>query len=169
MLASRHLLSQKINNMKTLIVFYSRTGVTKKLAQKLALELGADMEELIDKENRSGALGYLKSGRDARRKKLALLEPTRYNPADYEQVIIGTPVWANTMACAVRTYINEHKSEIKQIALFTTRGGESMDKANKYMTELSGLAPRAELSLTSKEVMRDMGQEKINEFISLVK
>jgi len=48
-----------------LIVYYSRSGFTKQLVQELAVHLHADLEEIIDKKDRSGAIGYLFSGRDA--------------------------------------------------------------------------------------------------------
>lgn len=51
--------------MKTLVVFYSRTGNTKKMAKILAKELHADIDEIVDLKNRKGILGYIFSGRDA--------------------------------------------------------------------------------------------------------
>jgi len=155
--------------MKVLIVYYSRTGMTKKVALKLAGELGADTEELIDKNKRSGAIGYLMSGRDAMQKKLANIEPLRYNPAEYDLVILGTPTWAYAMACALRTYLTDHAGEIKQAAFFATHDGDGGDRAIKQMAELSGLKARAELVLTSKEAAQDNYPEKFKEFINLLK
>lgn len=155
--------------MKTLIVFYSRTGITKRVAQKLALELNADVEELIDKDKRAGAWGYIKSGREAMQKKLAIIEPPRYNPADYDLVIMGTPTWAYAMACALRTYLTSHKGEIKRIAFFATHGSDGGDKAIKQMEELSGQKALAEMLVTSKEAVRDDYSEKFQQFIALVK
>jgi flavodoxin len=157
--------------MKTLIVYYSRTGMTKKVALKLAGELGmdVDIEELVDKNKRSGVVGYLMSGRDAMQKKLTTIEPLRYNPAEYDLVILGTPTWAYAMACAMRTYLTDHTGEIKQAAFFATNGSDGGDKAIKQMAELSGLKARAELVLTSKEASQDNYPEKLKEFISLLK
>ena len=45
-------------------------------------------------ENRAGIIGYLFAGRDAVRKKLTKLKPLKFNPTDYDLVIIGTPIWA---------------------------------------------------------------------------
>jgi len=155
--------------MKTLVIYYSRTGMTKKLAENIAAELGADIEELIDKDKRKGALGYLKSGKEAMQKKLAVIEDLRYNPAEYDLVILGTPTWAYAMACALRTYLTDHKGEIKQAAFFATNTSDGGDKAIAQMEALSGLKARARLVLTSKEVLKNDYQNKLTEFISLVK
>jgi flavodoxin len=45
--------------MKTLIVYFSKSGTTKKLAEKLANIFKADIETLIDKKKRSGLIGWL--------------------------------------------------------------------------------------------------------------
>jgi flavodoxin len=152
--------------MKALVVYYSRTGMTKKVALKLATELKADIEEVIDTNKRAGALGYLMAGRDAMQKKLAQIEPLRYNPANYDLVVVGTPTWAYAMACAVRTYLTDHHGEMKQVAFFATHGSDGGDKAIKQMVDLTGLEPRAELLLTSKEAARDNYSEKLRGFIA---
>ncbi len=53
--------------MKTLVVYYSRTGNTKLIGDELAAVLGADVEELKDRDDRSGRMGYIRAGRDALR------------------------------------------------------------------------------------------------------
>ena len=80
--------------MKTLIVFFSRTGHTRKVAEKLQAELRCDLEELHDEKKRSGFWGYFFSGRDAMQKRPAKLTQLKSNPAEYELVILGTPIWA---------------------------------------------------------------------------
>ncbi len=155
--------------MKTLIVFYSRTEITKRVAQKIAEKLGADSEELIDLQDRSGVIGYLKSGRDAVSKKFSDIEPIKKNPADYDLIILGTPTWANNMACALRNYLIQTKGQIKNTACFATQGGNSVNKAVVNMAELSGLKSMADLVLTSKEVIKDSYQEKLLEFIEKLK
>jgi flavodoxin len=151
--------------MKTLIVFYSRTGITKKVAVTLAEKLGADLEELKDLQDRSGVIGYIKSGRDAMKKTFSEITPLTKNPADYDLVIIGTPTWANNMACALRNYLTQTKGQLKNIACFATQGGESANKAVKNMAELADLKSLADLILTSKEVIKDNYQANLEEFI----
>lgn len=62
--------------MKALVAFYSRTGNTKKLAEEISKILEADIEEIRDKKDRSGAIGWLFAGKDATSKETTELEKT---------------------------------------------------------------------------------------------
>ncbi len=66
--------------MKTLVVYYSRTGNTKFVAEEVTAELGADMEEIIDLKNREGKLGWLSSSRDATGNRQTKIEETKKRP-----------------------------------------------------------------------------------------
>jgi len=57
---------------KSLVVFYSRTGTTKRVAESISNLLKCDVEEVIDRKDRKGPLGCLKSGSDAMSKKLTV-------------------------------------------------------------------------------------------------
>jgi len=48
--------------MKGLIVYFSRTGRTRKVAEALQEATGFDLEEIKEKAGRVGTLGFLKSG-----------------------------------------------------------------------------------------------------------
>jgi len=117
--------------MKTLIVYYSRTGATKKLAGFLAEKLGAESEEIKDTVKRAGVTGYLLAGRDASLRRLTKLETIKNNPADFDLVIIGTPIWAFNMSAPIRTYLTEQKDKFKRVAFFCTMGGSGDEKAFK--------------------------------------
>ena len=47
--------------MRTLIVFYSRSGHTRQLAQELVTRCGADLEEIREVRSREGFFGYCRS------------------------------------------------------------------------------------------------------------
>ena len=49
--------------MKTIVVYYSRTGNTRKVAEELADTLKCDIEQIIDTQKRSDVLGFLRSGK----------------------------------------------------------------------------------------------------------
>lgn len=151
--------------MKILVAFYSRTGLTKKLSLSLADKIGAEVEEIIDINPRSGVLGYIVSGREAISKKLAQIEPPHYNPSDYDLVIVGTPLWAGTMSSPIRAYLERFKGNFKAVAFFTTQQAGAQEKIFKILADFVGLQPLANMSVLSKEVVRGDYQEKINDFI----
>jgi flavodoxin len=154
--------------MKTLILFYSRTGTTKKVAEKLAVIFSADIEEIFDTVNRSGAKGYLLSGRDATLKKMTKIKPLVHNLSDYDLVIIGTPIWAWTMSTPIRTLLTEQKDKIKQAAFFCTQSGSGAQGAFSNMAELINKQPLASLNLLTKEVAQDKISEALNNFVARI-
>lgn len=66
--------------MNILITYYSRTHITEKVALKLKEELNCDLEQIIDKKNRSSFFSYIKSGFEAARKIPADIEETEKIP-----------------------------------------------------------------------------------------
>jgi flavodoxin len=157
--------------MKTLIVYYSRTGVTKKVAEILKarfvnLAHDCDLEEITDTKNRQGPIGYMLSGREAMKKITPVIKPLTKNVADYDLVIVGTPVWAFNMSSPIRTFLTEQKDKIKKAAFFVTMGGSGHDKTFKFMSEIINREPLATLDFKTVEVMKENIDEKINQFIS---
>jgi len=150
---------------KTLVVYYSRTGTTKKVALAVADELGSDLEELIDKKKRRGPLGFAVAARDAALKKTTKIEEPRNAPASYDLVVVGTPVWAGTMSCAARAYLGRTKDALPDVAFFLTTAHSGIDRTFQHMKELAGKVPIATLSLRAKEVRRDQHRDKVKSFV----
>jgi flavodoxin len=155
--------------MKALIVFYSRTGVTKKAAEAIAAAIPCETEEIIDKADRSGIKGWLLGGKHAWQSTLTEIGPLKSSISSYDLVIIGTPVWAFTMTPAVRTFIEQNKDKIKKAAFLTTEGGSGHEKTFKAMEEALGKPPAATLNLLEKEVKSGKDGEKIRQFVQDVK
>jgi flavodoxin len=156
-------------NMKTLVAYYSRTGVTRKAAEDIARWLGADIEEIIDAKPRGGVIGWLGAGKDASLKRLAEIAPVGRDPAAYELVVVGTPVWAFTMAPAVRTYITRYGQALKRVAFFCTMGGSGDKRTFRHMAGLTGSAPLATLALIEKDVREDRCGRQIEGFVARLK
>ncbi len=152
--------------MKILIAYYSRTGTTKKLADQLAEKLGADCEEIIDKKNRQGAIGWLMAGRDGISEKLTEINEQKYNPGDYDLVIIGTPVWSGKCAAAIRTYLKNNLEKINKLAVFTTQGSAKRQAVFENLKKFTNKQFIAELWVPTKEVRQDNYKDKLNNFIN---
>ncbi|MFA6134511.1 MAG: flavodoxin [Phycisphaerae bacterium] len=152
--------------MKTLVVYYSRSGITRTVAQAIAAALGADLEEIIDTKDRSGALGYLAAGRDAMKRKPADIQPPQKDPAAYDRVILGTPVWAFTMTPAIRAYVERFRGGLKRVAFFCTQGGSGDQRTFAHLAELTGLQAEATLTVLEKEVKAGTHAAKVSEFVA---
>ena len=113
--------------MKILIAYYSRSGHTRRVALDIAKKLTADVDEIIDLKNRSGIIGWVMGGRDAMKENLTQIKTSK-NPADYDLVIVGTPVWASNSTPAVRAYLTNFKKDLPQVAIYNTSGGTSPQK-----------------------------------------
>jgi flavodoxin len=158
-----------VSPKKVLVVYYSRTGNTKKVAEDIARQLNADIERLVDKKDRSGAGGYVVAGKDATTGALAEIEPIQHDPAAYDLVVMGTPVWAWTMTPAVRTYIADHKAAFKEIAFFTSAAGSKPETTVKKMETLAGKQAEAFVGFFDreyKEKKRAAYEEKLNAFVA---
>ena len=151
--------------MKALVVFYSRTGATKEVAEALVESLNCDSEELLDTKKRSGPLGFLSAGKDAKAKKLTKLTDIKRDPALYDPVILGTPIWAGTLSSAMRTYIANNKSKFKRVAFFCTHGGSESQQLFAEMEALCERRPVSILALQEKEVKTGNYQGKIRQFV----
>jgi flavodoxin len=152
--------------MKTLVACYSRTGYTKKVGQAIAGKISADFEEIIDLTDRRGSRGWLNASRDATFKRKTAIKPLEKNPADYDLVIIGTPVWAWTMTPAVRTYIEQNRGRFNRVAFYCTMGINGGERTISAMAKLIGKEPRPALIVLTREAGQNSGEKKINEFIA---
>jgi hypothetical protein len=130
---------------KILVVFYSRSGTTRRIAMALSATLGASVEEILEDRGRAGFLGYWKSIIEARRKHLPDILPARNDPSSFDLVVIGTPVWAWSVASPVRAYLTANKDRLPAVAFFCTLGGKGGETAFAQMQALSAnlLAPLA--------------------------
>jgi flavodoxin len=150
--------------MKTLVVYYSRTGTTKKAAEALAAELKCDVEEIFDIRDRKGPIGFLMAGRDAGAKNLTELRKTKSDLSQYGLVVVGTPIWAWNLSTPIRTYLTQNRASLKKVAFFCTQGSDGSEIAFREMASLCGTGPLATLALCSGDVWKGDFLGKIREF-----
>ncbi|MCX6732134.1 MAG: hypothetical protein NTV98_01185 [Candidatus Roizmanbacteria bacterium] len=153
--------------MKTLVVYYSRTGNSKKVAEEIAFLLKGDCERIIDLKDRSGVVGWVMGGRDGMNKSLTKIEEITLNPAEYDFVILGSPIWVS-LPPAMRTFISEYKQGLKKVAFFCTMGGSGSQNMFKEMETLSGMKPIVTIAITDKEIQTGEYKQKIEEFVKKV-
>jgi len=152
--------------MKILVTYYSRTGLTRKVATFISEDLEAHIDEITDSIDRSGPIGYLKAGKDASMKKLTKIKYSA-KPEDYDLIIIGGPVWAWTMCPAIRTYITDNKEilKTKKLAFFATQGSDGADKKFRFMQEIIGVKPLNTLTINGKDFKNEEYKKKVKDFV----
>ena len=155
-------------SVKTLVVYYTRTGNSKFAAETIAAELGADIEEVVDLKKRQGRLAYMSCGRDAMSGKETEIAPTSRNPADYDLIVIVQPVWAWSPTPAIRTYVNRNDLPDKKVALFF--GGTNLRQA---VDKTKALIPTStfvgELALDEPLKNKEEAEKKIAEWCNKLK
>jgi flavodoxin len=150
--------------MKTLVVYYSRTGRTKYVAELIAKELKADLEELVDDKERVGGWGFFTSILDALFGRQTNIEQLGISTKSYDLIIIGQPVWAGKPVPAVRTFAKRYKLIGKDVAFFVTLDKSGADAclketrklflASKILMTRPFIKPLDNKEKTEKEVRR---------------
>jgi flavodoxin len=149
---SAHSNAEDSQMTKVLTVYYSRSGFTRKVAKAIEKVTGCALEEILEVKRRSGLIGYLVAGLDALLDRKAELAGARENPAGYDIVVIGCPVWASRAPPAVRAYVRAHAGEIRNVALFCTMGGNGGQTVISELASLCGRAPISSMALTDAQI-----------------
>jgi len=155
--------------MQVLIVYYSRGGNTKKVAEELSKVLSCDIEEIQDTVNRSGPIGWLQSARQAMSGAMTTLKPMGKSPEKYDLVIIGTPVWGGHESTPARTYVAQNKEKLKKVAFIVTEGNRGDEQAIRGMEELSGKKASATLVVKVSEIKNGEYAGKLKQFADSIK
>ena len=144
-----------MTHKKTLIIYFSRTGRTRRLAQRLAQLLGADTEEIECLRYRLGLFGwwrYLRAGFDSVQGNVPPIKPLNKDPADYDRILLGTPIWTSYPSLPIRAFLKDSPKLPSNVAAFLTYGGQSEpDKAFDMMAEMLGQPINNRLAIKTED------------------
>jgi len=126
--------------MKTAVVYYSLNGSCDLIAQEIKARLDADLIRLHTEEEkpRGGFASFFWAIGLMMGKKKVPLKPYTFNPAAYDLIIIGAPVWAGAPARPIRSFLSETGITGKKIALFVCHGGGAGKALEKFKALLPG-------------------------------
>ncbi|MFN0217843.1 MAG: flavodoxin family protein [Hyphomicrobium sp.] len=137
---------------KILVVFYSRSGTTRKIAQALAKAMRCDLEEISEPKSRAGFFGYTRSLLEALLRRPAVIAAKKRDVAAYDLVIVGTPVWGSSLSSPARAYLMATAPQLPDVAFFCCFGGSGSESTFAQMTAVTGKKPRACCAITQGEV-----------------
>ena len=153
---------------KALVAYFSASGVTAKLAKRLAEAVGADVAEIVpEKTYTSADLDWTnKKSRSSVEMNDRACRPalaSSPSPAGYDVVFVGFPVWWYREPSVIDTYMEAHDFSGKTVVPFATSGGSGIGDAGANMQALakgarvvlgkkwSASASAAELAAWAKE------------------
>ena len=116
--------------MKTLVLYHSFTGKTRKVAENLAEKKRADIIEIKEKGRRSKFGAYIFGSLAARAQRETELEPINSDFSKYDKIVIAMPIWAGYPAPAINGVINRLPSD-KVVELFMTSSHGNSKKSSK--------------------------------------
>ncbi|PWE17169.1 hypothetical protein DDZ18_05580 [Marinicauda salina] len=153
--------------MKTLIVYYSRTGTTKRVVEALARAIRADTAEIRCEAYRPGVLRLIKAVMDAgRRRPCAPIHPPHLDYAPYERVVIAAPVWAGRPALPLQAWLKSKPHLPGRVVLLVTFAGDpSLDKAEETVATLIGRPVEASFSLAQKDAKGEPLERAVAAFV----
>jgi flavodoxin len=151
--------------LNALVVFYSRTGTNRLIAERISDLLESDLEEVIDKKNRKGFIGYIVAGRDSMKKSLAEIHEIQKDISQYDLIVIGGPNWVGEMTPAIRSFLNQNKGKFNKVAFFSVSGSGEAQRAFTEMKSILIKNPVAELELQTEEVKKNKFEEKVKKFV----
>lgn len=151
---------------KILVIYYFRSGTTRKLAQAISGELHCDLEQITEPRSRTGPLGYTRSIIQARQKRPADIQPMQRDLRSYDLVIVGTPVWAWSVSSPVRTFLANNRQRLPEVAFFCTCGASGQQRAFAQMGAIIGKTPRATFGVTQREIEANRFRGQLATFIA---
>lgn len=120
--------------MKTLILYYSKSGHTRDLAAAIHKVIGGDMSELKSQRKYSSSYGMtiLQAGLDKFRGRIPETEPVSFNLNDYDVIFLGCPTWYFTMAPAMQQFLSHADLKGKHVFTFSTSGGSPEKDTGRF-------------------------------------
>jgi flavodoxin len=111
--------------MKTLILYYSYGGNTRKIAKMIQHKTGGDIAEIETVKPYTGNYDAVVEQGDQEVKSgfMPEIKPLNLDLSDYDTIILGSPVWWYTFAPAMKTFLHDYDLTGKTIYPFATNGG----------------------------------------------
>ena len=123
---------------KVLVAYFSWSGNTKSVAEKIQSQTGGDIFEIIPQNPYPE--DYHQTTVVAKQEKEKNVKPPLKNNIDvsgYDVIFVGTPAWWYTMAPPVMTFLEENNFSGKTVVPFVTHGGGGGYTIDKDMAALA--------------------------------
>ena len=155
---------------KTLVVYYSASGNTKRVAEDIAETAGGDLFEITPTEPyTSDDLNWTNSDSRVSRehddeslRDVPLTTTEVENWDDYDTVFIGYPIWWGIAAWPVDTFVKNNDFTGKTVIPFATSSSSGMGQSGSLLADMAGTGEWQEGQRFSSGVSSDDVQSWVN-------
>lgn len=152
---------------KILVAYFSASGVTKKVAEKLAALVNADIHEIkpkvpytkadlnwMDKKSRSSVEMNDKTFRPE-------IVKEDLNLSSYDTILLGFPIWWYVAPTIINTFLENYDFSGERIVLFATSGGSGFGNTIKEL-KLSA----ADAEIVEGKILNRASDDQLKEWIA---
>jgi DNA-binding transcriptional ArsR family regulator len=157
-------------DIRACVIFYSYSGITRRVAEGIRNASGCDLIEVSTKKPYTSFSVYTKGVLRSRKEACDPIEPAEIDVSGYDLLIIGTPVWVGRTTPAINAAVRALVGcEGKMAVIFSTYSCDPGDALPLLSKALAGRGVRvmAEISMNEKDTRNpDAGGELLRQIIA---
>jgi len=115
------------------VIYFSRTGTSRMIAEKIAKKLSVEPVEVTDNRDWDGTLGYIRAARCTMQNKDVAIQ-TRGQIGTVDEYIVVTPMWCGKITPAIRILLQDLPKD--KVHLIVSSGGGNLKERDGYLSVL---------------------------------
>ncbi|MEY4757537.1 MAG: hypothetical protein RJA34_2435 [Pseudomonadota bacterium] len=151
---------------KVLVVTYSLTGTSRRLARQLCSLQAWPMGEIREARPRKGVPGILRCLLDSWWKRTPEVAYTGPPPIAFDTVVLVSPIWAYRLAGPMRSFVCSRQKQLPDVAMISVMGGAGAQHAEAEVVELLGRPLILSTAFTQKEILAHACTDRLKAFAS---
>ena len=137
---------------KILVVAYSYTGTSRRLAQLLVAQQHWTLGEVRDARPRSGAAGTWRCLLDSLFRRRTEIRYDGPNPGEFDAVVLVSPIWVYRLAGPMRSFVAAQRASLRDVAMISVMGGSGAPNAVEEVHRLIGRPSLMNAAFNTREV-----------------
>jgi len=137
------------------IVYYSRSGTARLVAQRLADHLACSAHEVRDARPRIGVTGDLRCLFDSVFRRSAALLYDGPSPKAFDHVVIVTPVWLGALSSPIRAFLTRYAQCCRSYSLVVVMSRQGAERVSREASKIVRRRPIFLLPLKQINVLAE--------------
>ena len=109
-------------------------------------------------------INIVRAGMRAQRGYTADIQPLAHDPADYDLVIIGTPVYGSRLPAPARAFCEQYGARLKTTAFFCTGESPTNELVFELLQQACGKTPKATYPFHAPKILANEFMPQVEAF-----